>query len=460
MTTGAVRSTMDQLLADLRERGDAEAMAGHDGSITYAGLAERTTGWLSELDKIGMAAGDVVAIVGNAAPDVVALFMALAIRGGVVVPLAPTDPPREQRASRLATAHAGRVIEFHDTGEWTVQEITPPDAPRPGLLAGLTGAGEAGLLLFSSGSTGESKAALLSLPRLFGGLHAGGRPRRTLQFMALDHIGGVNTLFRTLIGGGTVVTEPRRTPKTAAEAIERHRVQVLPTTPTFLNMLLLSGAYREHDLTSLELITYGTEPMREVTLAHAAEVFPGVRFKQTYGLTETGILPTRSVSSDSLLMDVGGHGFDTRIRDGVLWIKSPSAMLGYLNAPSPFDEDGWLDTGDAVEVAADGSLRVLGRLSALINVGGEKVSPAEVENVLLRAPNVKDVVVSGRANAVTGAIVVAIVEPVADEDRKALARRLRQFCSAALPPHKVPAVITVSDGPLHGERFKRMGGTR
>lgn len=449
---------MDWLLSQLEERGDAEAIAGYGGRATYRELAGRTTGWLAELDRLGVSAGEVVAVVGNASPEVVALFTALAVRGCVVVPFAPTDPPIGQRARRIGTAHATRVIEFGGTGEWTAATIAAPDAPPPDLLAKLAESGEAGLVLFSSGSTGESKAALLSLPRLLGGFGASPRPRRTLQFMALDHIGGVNTLFRTLLSGGTVITEPRRTPKHACEAIERHRVQVLPTTPTFLNMLLLSGAHREHDLASLELITYGTEPMREVTLAHAAKMFPQVRFKQTYGLTETGILPTRSVSSDSLRMDVGGHGFDTQVREGVLWIKSPSAMLGYLNAPSPFDEEGWLDTGDAVVVAQDGTLRVLGRLSALINVGGEKVSPAEVEDVLLRAGNVSDVVVTGRANAVTGAIVMATVELVEAEERKALNRRLRQFCGEHLPPHKVPAVITVSDEPLHGERFKRRGG--
>lgn len=449
---------MDGLLSRLAEQGDAEAMAGYGGRVTYRELAARTTGRLSDLDRLGVTTGEVVAVVGHASPEVVALFTALAARRCVVVPFAPTDPPAEERARRIATAHVTKVVEFRGPGEWTATAVAAPDEPRPDLLVKLAESGEAGLLLFSSGSTGESKAALLSLPRLLGGFGAVARPRRTLQFMALDHIGGVNTLFRTLLGGGTVVTEPRRTPKHACEAIERHGVQVLPTTPTFLNMLLLSGAHRDHDLSSLELITYGTEPMREVTLAHAAEVFPHVRFKQTYGLTETGILPTRSVSSDSLRMDVGGHGFRTEVRDGVLWIKSPSAMLGYLNAPSPFDDDGWLNTGDAVVVAEDGTLRVLGRRSALINVGGEKVSPAEVENVLLRAGNVADVVVSGRANAVTGAIVVATVELAEPEERKALNRRLRQFCGEHLPPHKVPAVVTVSDGPLHGERFKRKGG--
>ncbi|WP_328872915.1 AMP-binding protein [Streptomyces sp. NBC_00287] len=451
---------MDWLLSQLQRHADAEAMVGYGGRATYAELGKRTTDWLDLLDRRGTAAGEIVAVVGNASPAVVALFTALAVRGCVVVPFAPADPPKEQRARRIATAHATTVIEFDGPDEWSIRTVAAPDEPRPDLLTKLAASGGAGLVLFSSGSTGESKAALLSLPRLLGGFRASSRPRRTLQFMALDHIGGVNTLFRTLVGGGTVVTEPRRTPKHACEAMERHHVQVLPTTPTFLNMLLLSGAYRVHDLSSLELVTYGTEPMREVTLAHAAEVFPQVQFKQTYGLTETGILPTRSVASDSLQMDVGGHGFGTQVRDGVLWIKSPSSMLGYLNAASPFDEDGWLNTGDAVEVAEDGSLRVLGRLSALINIGGEKVSPAEVENVLLRADNIRDVVVTGRPNAVTGEIVAAAVELVEPEERRELSRRLRQLCAEHLPPHKVPAVITVSDGPLHGQRFKRMGSVR
>lgn len=449
---------MDWLLSQLQGRSDTEAMVGYGGSVTYGELAARAGGWLTELNGLGVTAGESVAIVGNASPHTVALFVALAELGAVVVPFAPADPPKDQRERRIATAHATRVIEFSGPDEWTVRTVPAADTPRPRLLTELAQRGEAGLLLFSSGTTGESKAALLSLPRLLGDFRASSRPRRTLQFMALDHIGGVNTLFRTLIGGGTVVTEPQRTPKHACEAIDRHGVQVLPTTPTFLNMLLLSGAHEDHDLSSLELITYGTEPMREVTLAHAAEVFPQVRFKQTYGLTETGILPTRSIASDSLRMDVGGRGFGTRVRDGVLWIKSPSAMLGYLNAPSPFDEDGWLNTGDAVEVAEDGTLRVLGRLSALINVGGEKVSPAEVENVLLRAGNVSDVIVTGRPNAVTGHIVMATVELIEPEERRALNKRLRQFCTAHLPPHKVPAVIAVADTPLHGERFKRMGG--
>src|SRR5690606_14521139 len=146
----------------------------------------------------------------------------------------------------------------------------------------------------------------------------------------------------------------------------------LPTTQTFLNLTLLGKAWEGLDLSSLQLITYGTEPMPEATLKAVHERFPEVQLLQTYGLSELGILRSKSRSSDSLWVKVGGEGFETRIVDGLLEIKAQSAMLGYLNAPSPFTPDGWFRTGDAVEV--DGEwLRILGRKSEMINVGGEKV---------------------------------------------------------------------------------------
>ncbi|MFG3578703.1 hypothetical protein [Micromonospora chersina] len=88
---------MERLLAQLRQRAGAEAMVGHSGAVTYAGLAERTDGWPTELERLGVAGGGIVAVVGNACPAVVAPFTALAVRGGVVVPTAPADPPKEER---------------------------------------------------------------------------------------------------------------------------------------------------------------------------------------------------------------------------------------------------------------------------------------------------------------------------------------------------------------------------
>jgi acyl-coenzyme A synthetase/AMP-(fatty) acid ligase len=309
-------------------------------------------------------------------------------------------------------------------------------------------------VLFSSGSSGESKAALLD----FGALLSRFRKHRpgfvTLAFLLLDHIGGINTLFHTLCNGGTIVTAPDRTPDAVAAAIAAHRVQLLPTTPTFLRMLLISDAHTRHGLGSLEMITYGTEPMPEATLAAIRKAFPKVRLKQTYGLSELGILPTQSRSPDSLWLRLGADGFEHRVVDSVLHIRAASAMLGYLNAPAPFDEDGWFNTNDLVET--DGEyLRILGRRTELINVGGEKVHPAEIENILLQVENVKDATVSARPNPVTGSVVAARITPCGPEEADELKERVRRFCQERLERYKVPAVIQIIQQDQHGSRFKK-----
>src|SRR5262249_37909483 len=158
-------------------------------------------------------------------------------------------------------------------------------------------------------------------------------------FLLLDHIGGINTLFHGLATGGTIVTTRDRSPEAICRTIARHRVEVLPTSPTFLNLPLLSGEYQRHDLSSLRLITYGPELMPASTLERLHELFPNVRFQQTYGLSELGILRSKSREDGSLWVKVGGEGYETKVVDGVLWIKAQSAMLGYLNADNPFDAD-------------------------------------------------------------------------------------------------------------------------
>ncbi|MER7406032.1 AMP-binding protein [Streptomyces sp. NPDC000070] len=116
-------------MSQLQSRSDAEAMVGHGGRVTYAELAERTTGWLAELSRLNVEAGESVAIVGNASPHVVALFTALAVRGAVVVPFAPADPPEDQRERQITMGHATRVVEFSGPDEWTVRTLTASALP-------------------------------------------------------------------------------------------------------------------------------------------------------------------------------------------------------------------------------------------------------------------------------------------------------------------------------------------
>jgi long-chain acyl-CoA synthetase len=153
-------------------------------------------------------------------------------------------------------------------------------------------------------------------------------------------------------------------------------------------------------------------------------------------------------------LKLGNTGYEHKIVEGVLWIRSQTAMLGYLNAPSPFDADGWFNTQDLVEV--DGEyIRIFGRNSELINVGGEKVHPTEIENILLQLDNVKDVTVWGQPNPITGEVVAAKITTVVPEDAEAFKRRARQFCRARLEQHKVPAVIELVLEDHYGARFKK-----
>jgi acyl-CoA synthetase (AMP-forming)/AMP-acid ligase II len=138
----------------------------------------------------------------------------------------------------------------------------------------------------------------------------------------------------------------------------------------------------------------------------------------------------------------------------MLHIRAKSSMVGYLNAPSPFDEDGWFNTQDEVEV--DGEwLCFKGRKSDIINVGGEKVYPAEVESVILEVDNVLDTTVSKESHPITGNIVVAAVTLRKPEPLRDVARRVQSYCFQRLPRYKVPVKVYAAESPGVTERFKR-----
>lgn len=440
---------LDWLFQRMQAAGDTPAVILSDQEFRYAWLYERVQHWLARLESEAIS-NHVVSLEADYSPEACAALLALIHRGAIVVPLTVALGEERRESFRQISQVQVRVRQDQ---EWALQR-TGLEATHP-LTAQLLEARQPGLVLFSTGSTGKPKAALHNFAKL---LEKFKQPRHrlcTLAFLLIDHIGGQNTLFYTFANGGTLVSVSVRDPDTICRSIERHRVELLPTSPTFLNLLLLSEAYTRYDLSSLKTITYGTEPMPEATLRRIHQVFPEVKLLQTYGLSELGILRSKSRSSDSLWVKVGGEGFETRVVDGLLHIRARSAMLGYLNAPSPYDAEGWFNTQD--EVLVDGDfIRILGRRSELINVGGLKVYPAEVESVLLELPYIADATVRGESNPITGQIVVARVTPREEIPLGELRKRIRRDCGARLESYKVPSKVEISEGPQHGERFKRM----
>ncbi|MCX7923155.1 MAG: long-chain fatty acid--CoA ligase [Clostridia bacterium] len=438
------------LIERFNDFSDLEAIVYNNQSFTYRHILEYYHKWTQIVAADNVKFGEVVAVEGDYSPEMCAVILALIENKNIVVPL--SSATSGQKEEFLKIAEADRLYILGDDGHQSSQFSSSKENE---LIRKLNTMDEPGLILFTSGSTGKAKGVIHNFTKLLEKYKINRDPLRTLTFLLLDHIGGINTLFHTLSNGGTVITSGSRKPEDICEVIEKHKVELLPASPTFLNLLLLSEQYKNYDLTSLKIISYGTEVMPESVLKKLNEVFPNVHLRQTYGLSELGIMRAKSKSSDSLWVKIGGEGFETKIVDDILYIKADSAMLGYLNAPSPFDEEGWFNTQDQVVVDGD-YVKILGRKSEIINVGGQKVYPAEVEEILLQMPGIKDVAVKGEPNIILGNIVTAKVNLIEKEDLSSLRDRIQEFCKDKLEPHKIPIKVQIVDDELFNARFKRV----
>lgn len=312
--------------------------------------------------------------------------------------------------------------------------------------------GTGGLIFFSSGTTGRPKAILHDF-ETFRRRYAVPRPARTtLSFLLWDHIGGINTLLHARATDSRVVRTKNRNPAYVMALCAAENVELLPTTPTFLRMI-------DHATVPqcIKTITYGTERMDEATLARLAAALPWVDFRQTYGASELGILKVRSKARDSTWMSIDSEWSLTP--HGTLSVRSPTAMMGYLNAPSPFDAEGWFDTGDTIEtntVLTDpvAWIRIVGRRGDTINVGGVKIHPSEVEQPALAYPGVLRARAKGVPNMLIGNAIELVVEPRPGETLSVAA--LKAHLAGLLPEGSRPHRIVIGEIPVN-YRMKEMG---
>ena len=343
------------------------------GQLSFAEVSQQ-----EPVDLSSVRAGDVVALIGDFDPASILTLLRLIDLGVILVPLTvETSEDHEYffESALVDVIIKGGTVRRREHGE------THP------MIEELRSRGNAGLVLFSTGTTGRPKAILHDFSYFLKRFDTPRPTLRTINFLLFDHIGGINTLLHTLFNRGVVVAPEDRSVGGILSSCAEHQVEVLPTTPTFLRMMLMSGLIPDKVPPNLRIITYGTERMDQPTLDQLCELLPAVDFRQTFGMSELGIVRVKSESRNSLFMKVGGEGVETRTVGDVLHIRSANRMLGYLNAPSPFDEDGWYDTKDVVE-ERDGFYKVVGRTSEVINVGGLKFMASEVERVALLYQNV------------------------------------------------------------------------
>jgi acyl-coenzyme A synthetase/AMP-(fatty) acid ligase len=329
-----------------------------------------------------------------------------------------------------------------------VVRLEAPCAPIPGV--GVTERASE-WLLFTSGTTGVPKLVAHSLAALTGAIApafpAGERPVWA-TFYDIRRYGGLQVLLRTLTGGCALALCDRDEPLLDhLRRLDRFGVTHMTGTPSHWRRLLMGGQPGAFQLAYVRL---SGEIADQPVLDGLRSLFPHARIVHAYASTEAGVVFEVDDGREGFPADfVGRPGpIEMKVADGSLRVRSPQTATHYVgpDAGALVDAEGFVDTGDIVEMR-EGRCRFAGRRNGVINVGGLKVHPEEVEAVINRHPAVRISMVRARANPITGAVVTAdvtLVDPDAAasaEGTSDLRESILAMCRSALPPHKAPAAI-------------------
>ena len=352
---------MSFILDKFKSFNSKNAIVFEDRIYTYEEFVKQIKDYKDILDKHNISS-KVVVILGDYSFYNLALFFALYENKNIIVPI--TSNIKKVQDDFIEESFCKTIIKT-DEKNLLIQNLKTTYSHN--MIDNLREKNSSGLILFSSGSTGKPKAMIHNLDTLIDSFKdKKEKSMNMLVFLMFDHIGGLNTVFNALCMGACLIIPKIKDAKTICELIEKYKIMVLPSSPTFLNLILISQEYKNYDLSSLRMITYGTETMPQSLLLKLKEVFPKVKFLQTFGTSETGISTTSSKSSNSLFMKLEDINGEYKIVENELWLRSKTQVLGYLNASmDSFTSDGWFKTGDLVEV--DGEyIKIIGRAKEII----------------------------------------------------------------------------------------------
>ena len=443
------------VLARADQRGAAPAVidAPTGRTLSYRELNDQVRRVAAGLRARGVAKGDVLALCSPNGPEFVVTYYAAASAGAAITTVNPVVTSSEM-AAQLTAAGARWLVTtpevFRDKGRQAaasagVQESfvfgTSEGAAPFASLAGAAADPLPGLspddvvlLPFSSGTSGLPKGVMLTHRQLVASLcqtmvpHQVGAGDVVVGVLPMFHIFGMQvTMNATLRAGGTLVTIPRFSLDTFLGVLEAYRVTRAELVPPIVLALARHPAVDDYDLSSLRVIASGAAPLGP-DLARACAARLGCRVKQGYGMTELGgasHLAPDTGRDDPESIGPPAPGTECRIVDtatgadaapgqrGELLVRTPAAMLGYLNNPqataATIDTDGWLHTGDIVTVDEQGWFRVVDRAKELIKYKGYQVAPAELENILITHPGVADCAVVASPDPEAGEVPAAFV---------------------------------------------------
>jgi O-succinylbenzoic acid--CoA ligase len=409
---------------------DRTALVADGAEMTYAELEAEATWVARRLAAMGVRRGSTAALTMHPRREQVVLLHALLKVGAALLPLGPKLTPAE-RAAVVGTEEP--IIDLDDAGQLTQTEADLP-------LLGEHDMDDVCCRVLTSGSTGEPRPVALSYGNFLwnavaSGFNLGVLPEdRWLCCVPLSHIAGLGIVMRSVIYGTTAVVHDGFDVDRVAAALAEDRITVVSLVTTMLARLLEAGA----DLSGPRAILVGGGPVPEEPLEEA--IAKGATVVQTYGLTETCSQVTTLAPADAKrkLGSAGRPLLTThlRIRDGEILVQGPTV------APGRADADGWLHTGDLGHIDEEGFLYVQDRIDDMIVSGGENVVPAEVEEVLLRHPEVADAAVIGREDPEWQQAVTAVV--VLESGSEATPDELRRHCAESLAGFKVPKRVELA----------------
>ena len=435
-----------------------------DSSLSYAALAERVQSVAAGLLRDGVKPGDRVALLAYNHPDFLTLLYAAARIGAILTPLNWRLADAELA---YALSHAEPVLLAHDAAfAETAARLMPRGrrrligeggdlgaAPEP--LADTRDPAAAVLMVYTSGTTGRPKGALLSSAALIGNalqshhMHQMTAADHVLAVLPMFHVGGLNIQSTpALMAGATLTIHERFDPAATLAAIVADRPSLTVLVPATLTALLALPEFAAADLSALRAVTTGSTIVPEELIA--AFEARGIRVLCVYGATET--CPIAAYDRAGLTRTVGGTGragLLARLRiidDGgkpvASGVHGEIAVAGAVFSGYFRDEaatraglvDGFVRTGDIGSLSADGTLTVHDRKKNMIVSGGENIYPAEVERVLGTHPAVAECAVVGKSDPrwqeVPVAFIVASAAVTADE--------ITAHCAASLARYKVP----------------------
>ncbi|MEM1417153.1 MAG: fatty acid--CoA ligase family protein [Myxococcota bacterium] len=303
-------------------------------------------------------------------------------------------------------------------------------------------------VLTTSGTTAEPKLVGHTLGSLTRTTTSDATRGRTATWGLLyepTRYAGLQVVLQSLLGGSRLVAPDPGAPLHERVAVLAVRgCTHLSATPTLWRRLLMTA--RSEEL-PLRQITLGGEIADQTLLDRLTNAFPGARIAHIFASTEAGVgfsVTDGKAGFPAAFLEVPPAGIAIRVREGRLLVRNEAVAGAYLGEGTRFrDDEGFVDTGDAVELRGERVL-FLGRASGVINVGGQKVHPERVEAVLVAHPGVAVAKVGQRRSPITGALVMAEVQPAPGTDPAALKRELRAHCAALLAPYERPASVKVT----------------